>query len=232
MSVYVTGDTHGQFNRLSYKQWSESKNLTRGDYLVVTGDFGLIFHNVESPDEKYWKKWLTSKPWTTLFVCGNHENHPKLNLLPLESKFGGWVGVVAPNIYHLRRGEIYALNDKKVLAFGGALSYDKNQRTEGINWWREEIPSYEDIENALTNLEKHNHTVDYIIGHTCPTRCLSYVSEAIGRGIHVVDPTYEMLEHILTITKFDKFFCGHWHVDREFEDSKYNFLYETIRKIG
>jgi hypothetical protein len=75
---------------------------------------------------------LNERPWTTLVVDGNHDNHDRLNQLPVEEKFGGKVGVIADSIYHLKRGEIYQIQDKKILSFGGAESIDKLSRIEGI----------------------------------------------------------------------------------------------------
>jgi hypothetical protein len=50
MSIYVTGDTHGgmSINRVSYKNWPEGRDLTSEDYLIIAGDFGLIFHTEPS----------------------------------------------------------------------------------------------------------------------------------------------------------------------------------------
>ncbi len=44
--IYATGDTHGEMsiNRLSHKKWDEGKNLSKNDYVIITGDFGLVFH--------------------------------------------------------------------------------------------------------------------------------------------------------------------------------------------
>lgn len=42
MSVWVTGDVHGSIDigKLSGRRWPEGKGLTRGDLLIVCGDFG------------------------------------------------------------------------------------------------------------------------------------------------------------------------------------------------
>ena len=38
--IYITGDTHAQFNRFSTKHFPEQKNMTRDDYVIICGDFG------------------------------------------------------------------------------------------------------------------------------------------------------------------------------------------------
>lgn len=37
-----------------------------------------------SNEEKYWLDWLGDRPWTTLFVDGNHECFPHLAELPVQ----------------------------------------------------------------------------------------------------------------------------------------------------
>ena len=72
MSIYITGDTHGDFRRFSADNFPEGKTLTKKDYVIICGDFGGIWDVKESsPQEKYWLDWLDRKPWTTLFVDGN-----------------------------------------------------------------------------------------------------------------------------------------------------------------
>ena len=39
MSVYITGDTHGGFQRFGSKYFPQQKNMGREDYVIVTGDY-------------------------------------------------------------------------------------------------------------------------------------------------------------------------------------------------
>jgi hypothetical protein len=226
--IFITGDTHGEFSKLSNTNWPISTLLTRDDYIIVTGDAGLIFHPVQSKDEIYWTKWISKKPWNLLMIDGNHENHPKLNQLPREEKFGGIVGKIADNIYHLRRGEIYEIEGKKILTFGGAASIDKAYRTDGISWWAEEVPNYADMENCYRSMEKHNNSVDYIIAHTCPQALAPVIAGRRG-SIAFDDPTQRMLDHITSGCTFRHFFCGHWHEDVSY--GNYHFLYNKIANL-
>ena len=107
MAVFLTGDTHNDFGRLSFKKWKLGKTLTKKDLLIVLGDFGLIFNNTITKDEKYHTAWLNNRPYSIAFVDGNHENHPRLNALPEKEMFGGTVGVIADTIYHFKRDFIF-----------------------------------------------------------------------------------------------------------------------------
>jgi predicted phosphodiesterase len=226
--IYVTGDTHGKFERISHANWPTGRLLDKNDYVIVAGDFGLIFYTRETPEECWWRNWLNERPWTTLFIDGNHENHPTLNELPREEKFGGVVGKVSDSIYHLRRGEIYEIDGKKILTFGGANSIDKNQRVQGISWWPEEIPSYKDMEHCISSMEKHDYSVDLIIAHTCPQVIAPIVTARLGYELYD-DPTQRMLDHIISSCRFDHYFCGHFHVDIDI--GQYHFLYTKIVNV-
>ena len=39
--VYITGDCHAEFRKFYSKRFPEQKQLTRDDYVIVCGDFGL-----------------------------------------------------------------------------------------------------------------------------------------------------------------------------------------------
>ena len=230
MAIYVTGDTHGDFGRFSYKKWHEARSLTKDDIVIIAGDCGLLWSNEPDEQEHYWKLWLSKKPWTTAYVCGNHENHPRLQALPTEQRYSGTVGVIAPNILHFRRGEIYEIQSKKIFTFGGANSIDKEGRTLGVSWWPEELPSYKETDYGLGNLEKHQYAVDFIIAHTAPQDVAEALTNTCGSHADDADPTRAYLQHVCSSTAFSGLYCGHWHVDADL--GRYHFLYERIVRIA
>ena len=69
--IYVTGDTHSDYTRFSTENFPEQRGMTKEDFVIVCGDFGYWRDDRE---QAYWMDWLESKPFTTLFVDGNHEN--------------------------------------------------------------------------------------------------------------------------------------------------------------
>lgn len=225
--IFATGDTHSDYNmlKLSSKKFPEGKTLTKDDYLIITGDFGHVWELDQSKSEKYWMRWFKQKPWTTVFVDGNHENHKRLSELPIEEKFGGKVGVVSDSVYHLKRGEIYTIGEKKIFCFGGAFSRDRIHRRLNISYWEEEVPSYQEMQYAVDNLNKHNNEVDYIITHTAPDALIGMCDMSSD----YIDPTTRFLEFIVNNNKFERFFCGHLHIDRVI--SKYTVLYNDVIEI-
>ena len=231
--LFATGDTHGEhsINRLSNRKFKEAAHLTRQDHVIVCGDFGLIFNNVQTAPERHWTKWLNERPFTALFVDGNHDNHPKLNALPLVPMFGDFVGKVADNIYHLKRGKVYTINGKKIFTMGGAQSTDIAHRIDGISWWKEEVPSFKEFDDALTVLEQHGNEVDYIIGHNCPRTIARIYMAKHGweDDTFKIDPVSRFFDTIIQFVKFKAFYFGHWHDDWTF--GPYNMLYNKVVEI-
>lgn len=229
MAVYLTGDTHNNFGRLSFRKWKSSKTLTKKDLLIILGDFGLIFNNTMTKNEKYLTSWLNNRPYSIAFVCGNHENHPRLYNLPEKEMFGGTVGVIADTIFHLKRGEVYTIEGKKFFTFGGATSIDRSLRIPWVSWWKEEVPSSSEMDHGLQKLEEHQYTVDYILAHTAPENIAQKLIKNLKSFFIDNDPTRVYLEHVCGCANFKNFYCGHWHVECTIDN--YHFLYEDIQQI-
>ena len=71
-----------------------------------------------------WLDWLEEKPFYTVFIDGNHENHLRLDTYPVKQWNGGLVHEIRPHVLHLIRGEIFAIENKKFFVMGGAASHD------------------------------------------------------------------------------------------------------------
>ena len=216
--IYITGDCHKDFSRFTLENFSEQGSMTRDDYVIICGDFGGVWWNrydTGAAVDKFDLNWLQDKPFTTLFVDGNHENFDELYQYPVKGWGGGRVRELRPNVLHLMRGEIYELSGKKIFTFGGAKSYDirdgiiewdkedqwketaRQWKIDGrifrINhwsWWEQELPTQDEIDNAYKNLEQHNYEVDYIITHCCPNIVLkAYFEKKVQNfpGIHAYE---------------------------------------------
>jgi hypothetical protein len=228
--IFVTGDTHGDpIRRLSSKNFPEGKDLTKDDFVIIVGDFGVLWLNEPDKQEHYVLKWLQEKPWTTLFIDGNHENHKRLANLPVEEKFGGKVGVVRSSIYHLKRGELYLIGGKTFFCFGGACSWDRYHRTLDVSYWEEEVPNYAEMEYGLKQLESVQYKVDYILTHTLPRlliEMLGFSKEPPnGKG----DATTKYLDHIANCATFKKWYFGHMHINKNLR--KFKCLFEDVDEI-
>lgn len=224
--IYITGDTHipTDIGKLNSKKFPEQKGLTEKDYLIICGDFGGVWDN--SNEEKYWIKWLQDKNFTTLFVDGNHENFTVLNEFPTVSFCGGRAHKINDKLYHLMRGQIYTIDNKRLFAFGGASSHDKAFRKEGVNWWAEELPDKSELKTAIDNLEKHEWNVDYVITHCAPTSVQQKIS-----GEYETNELTDFFEELKTKLLYKEWFFGHYHTDLEI-DEKHRCLFEGIISIN
>lgn len=232
----LTGDIHGSHSirKLSSKNFHYNDitpPLTKNDYLIITGDFGLIFFPEGSQydkEDKYWLRWLEEKPWTTLFVDGNHESFPRLNLYPEEMWNGGRVHRISDSIFHLMRGQVFTIDDKKFFVVGGGRSHDIEFRTKDVDWWEQEIPSKEERDEAVRNLEKHDWKVDYVITHDAPT---SIANRLIDSPDRKPDEFTDWLEKIANNLEFNQWFFGHHHKDEELMDGMFQAMYHDIAVV-
>ena len=120
--LYFTGDTHGDFSRFRHKRFPEQEGLTKEDYVLICGDFGGVWNR--SKEQGFWLDWLDEKPYTTLFVTGNHENYDLLSEFPVSSWRGGQVQRIRPSVLHLMRGQIFDIDGKRIFTMGGASCHD------------------------------------------------------------------------------------------------------------
>ena len=120
--IYITGDTHGDWvSRLNTNAFPEQKEMTKDDYVIVCGDFGIWN---DTKQERYNLDWLEDKPFTTLFVDGNHSNFDRLYTMPVSEWHGGKVHFIRPSVIHLMRGQVFNIEGKTFWTFGGASSHD------------------------------------------------------------------------------------------------------------
>lgn len=245
--IFVTGDTHSRndIRKLYPGVWKQGKLLNKNDYLIIAGDFGVLWWEYPDDLEMALRQWYQEQPWTTLFIDGNHENMPRLLNLPTVRKFGSTVGKINDSLFYLRRGHIYTIEGKKIFCFGGAKSIDKASRNEGISWWPEEESSFKEQTYGLIQLEEVNYDVDYIITHTGPASMVDELDRLCAlqftlenpnlkqpittMGFEPNDNTTKFLEEVRKNTKFKKWYFGHFHCDIEGEG--FRVLYQDVVQL-
>lgn len=245
--IIVTGDIHGNpFQRLNLENFPEGKTFTKEDYVIILGDFGLVWD--DSAMEHSCLDWLENKPWTTLFIDGNHENYDLLNKFPIEEWGGGRVQKIRSSVIHLLRGEVYDIGGYKFLAMGGARSHDiqdgvlevgdprikiwkkddfKLFRINHISWWEEEIPNEEERKNALKNLAENDYKVDYILTHEAPSSDVVLMDHLL---YHPDEYSRWLEMEIRQKVKYKKWFFGHYHLNLDVNE-KETCLFERRTRI-
>ncbi len=223
--IYITGDTHGDRLRFIEGNMQGEPEWTKDDYLIVCGDFGYVFKDSEI--ENQFLDYLENKPYTICFCDGNHENFTRIYEYPEKVWNGGRVHVIRKNVFHLMRGNVFEIEGKSFFVMGGAYSIDKYMREEGYSWWKEELPSDSEYKEATSNLEKCQKTVDFVISHTAPKEIIYRMGKyPDGHDMELTG----FLEWVMYEIMFEKWFFGHWHMDRNVTD-KFRAVFFDVVKI-
>ena len=247
MSIYVTGDCHGGFQRLTTRNFPQLKGMSRDDYMIIAGDHGGVWAGEQA--DGHHLNWLEDKPFTTLFVDGNHENFDLLNAYLEQEWHGGRVHVVRPHVLHLMRGQVFDIGRFTWFTMGGAASHDiqdsildpaapdferrywmlrrMNARFRVLihSWWPEEMPSEAEYTEAEVNLERAGWCVDCILTHCAPTSIAQRLNQH-----YQPDRLTDFLEAVRQRCRFSKWFCGHYHVNQMI-DERFVIQWEQISRV-
>jgi Icc-related predicted phosphoesterase len=181
--VVFAGDWHGNL------LWATSRIQSIGSSGVKTilhvGDFGIwpgasgkrYLQGVENTCERH--------DVDILITPGNHEDWGRLTTLwanpkRRDSKTRRALPVyLSDHVQVLPRGHRFTIDETTFLSFGGAASVDKHLRTEGVDWWSEEMPSEADVETAIAG-----GRVDVLVTHDSPERewCVPAVRDTLARN--------------------------------------------------
>lgn len=199
-SVLVLGDCHAAWPWLG-----AALSVLQPDICLVAGDFG------------WWPK-LLPLPHTVLppvllertelhFLDGNHEDHPALRRAAPRGCFEPVE--LAPRIIYHPRGSVMRLPDGRTVFFaGGGKSVDRAFRTEGRDWFAEEVLVREDLPSELPR-------ADVVISHTLPAAF--GVKKFLGKRLPPErfdvspDPGCAVLDAVLEACRPALWLGGHFH---------------------
>ena len=198
--IFITGDMHGELQVFNERKLGQIK---KGDTLIVTGDFGFIWD--QSKEELKNLKKLSKKKYDILFVEGAHENLELLRQYDEVDFCGGRAYRIEPNIYCLKRGDIYTIEERSVFALGGGLPPFEDQGEENPP----SMPTDEELNYAVEQLQARGREVDLIITHEAPAS----VKKLIDRRAAINDLNI-FLDTVVHNTRYGKWFFGSLHQDR------------------
>lgn len=206
--IYVTGDMHGEEQRLYSRSM---KRLSEGDTLIVCGDFGFVWDG--SAREKKLIDYLGSRKYNVCFIDGTHENFDLLDKCRMTVWNGGKVHRVSGNLFHMMRGQIFTVEGFRIFTFGGGESTDREMRTEHISWWKEEMPTPAELEEGAKAIDEVNCDVDFIITHEPPSIVKSTMLLRAGEtdSVNKLNGYFEQLNRVC---KFKHWYFGSMHEDR------------------
>ena len=165
--IGLAGDWHGN----SSYGIRAFKNLVQSgaEVVIQLGDFGIWPREDDSvPMVNALEQVCKRTGVPLLFIDGNHEHHDFLDSLTPDDS---GVSQLSEHIFHLRRGTVWEWRGVSFLAFGGARSIDKQWRTEGVDWFPQEVYTVEEANEAIANANsKGLSSVDVLLTHDYPSR--------------------------------------------------------------
>jgi 3-oxoacid CoA-transferase subunit A len=99
----------------------------------------------------------------------------------------------------------------------------------GYNWFEDEQPSDEIKEKVERVLSERDWKIDVVLSHTCPLRYepaevfLSMIDQS-----SVDKSTEQWLGTIESRLHYERWFCGHYHTDKEIDKIRFMFQDYTM----
>jgi predicted phosphohydrolase len=242
--IWIIGDTHGFPKLKKYCNYilnnyiSESSILNNNDILLQLGDLGIIWNDIDYNEylleENDNLKWIDRLPFKVCTILGNHCNWSRIlsNEFKDIEMFGSTVRKLSNNLFYLKRGNIYNINNKSFYCLGGGRSVDKQIRLiYNLGWWKEEEASEEELNISTTNLENVNYNVDYILTHETNQSIVDLLIKKNKLSRFNPSITEQYLESIKNKLTYKYHFFGHYHLDINKPKEKYACLYNDIYYI-
>lgn len=199
--------------------------------LIILGDAGINYC-LNDEDIRY-KEYLKRFKIKLFCIRGNHEERPEnINSYKEVEMFGGKVFIEDdyPNLIFAKDGEVYNIDGKSVLVIGGAYSVDKEYRIMyGYKWFKDEQLITKEMNNILDKVKgKH---FDIVLTHTCPYKYEPIEVFMKGLDQSKVDKSTEhFLDEIEENIDYDKWYCGHYHTEKQID--KIEFMFGRIKVFG
>ena len=223
--IFITGDTHGEFFRFNHLKQTDD------DMVIILGDVGLNYY-LNNKDKKL-KDFVKLYKLKLFCIQGNHEERPEnISSYKEVDMFGGKVFIEEeyPEYIFAKNGEVYNIDGKSVLVVGGAYSVDKDYRIrKGYRWFKDEQLTEKEKEEILKKYSgKH---IDIILSHTCPLKYeptetfLSFIDQS-----KVDKSMEEFLDLVEEAVDYDKWYCGHYHIEKKID--KIEFMFGRIKDFN
>jgi hypothetical protein len=210
MKVGLAGDWHGD------RLWTKNAIYTLGragiKRVYHLGDFGIGWpgawpYFIDSVED-----WCKANDLTLWVTPGNHENWDWIN-----SRSYGESGVYAMthSTFLLRRNTRFELGGRTFVSLGGAPSIDFPFRTQGVDWWAEEMITYEDVIRC-----REDGYADVMLCHDAPSGGTDEVQRILDnpdptmwtdRGLRYAHEGHALMTHAIAGVRPKVYAHGHFH---------------------
>lgn len=232
--TFVTGDCHGSLDKVI--NFIKKFDLKEGDSIIVCGDLALAWRKDQKDYNYHIENYEANCNGVNLYwIDGNHENFDIIKSWNCEKEIYN----NSPHIHYCPRGSELIIgvevNEnhtilRKCLCLGGADSVDKFRRTKHLSWWEEETITEDDIRDIEGNYY-------YVFTHCCPysvfnsNRIYLCTLDNITESNAIHESEY-ILDKVKDNIKFEKWFFGHYHVNKELEDGKFQCLLDDFIELS
>ena len=231
--IFITGDKHRDFRHMSSEL--SRLNACNTDLVILLGDVGLNYDN--GPFDLLGKAELARIGCDFLCVHGNHERRPDSVDIVWSYSSVPWNGGTVfqesdfPTLLFAKDGEFYTINQKSVLAIGGAYSVNKKYLLAMKRpWFYDEQLFKNEKEEVLQKITEHGNQADIILSHTCPHDHMPRESFLNGIDQLNIDCSMELfLQKISSTIRYQAWYCGHYHVEKD--NDRVHFLFQTVKTI-
>lgn len=241
-SLIMIGDLHGHWDEIS--QFILKHNITKTCFYQV-GDFGIgLVDNQEALLHEL-NGYLKQTSNCLYVIRGNHDNPKFFD----EDRLEVFSHIKFLPDFTLLDIQVFDsdgnLNQKRILNIGGAISIDRSERTEGLDYFKNEGIQFDNIPTEFFNEKKY---VDIIVTHTAPYwiyPCL-ILSSCVNEETKLKDPSLvkELLEERVSLGEIithpnlqnefiDKVQCfyGHFHDSATMESNGMEFSLLNINEF-
>ena len=110
-----------------------------------------------------------------------------------------------------------------------AESEDADMRTRGKCWWKEEMPSNEELMNGAENLKDAGYQVNYVLSYEAPAIAKDFIRLHTNQNIHIT-PLNTYLQELMKSVEYAHWYFGSLHMDLNIS-KKMTAVFNEIIKI-
>lgn len=133
---------------------------------------------------------------------------------------------------HLRRGELFTIDGLNFFTLGGARSVDRGRRVAHKTWWKQEIPTQEELAYALDKFNNNKNRINYVLTHEAPFDVIPLMVAPVYQEPDYSFPQFLscLYREIREFDNFKQWIFGHYHQDRGL-DSRTRVIYNDIIEL-
>lgn len=228
--VLIAGDSHGNTGWVA--QLAQTAVAHGCDLILQVGDFGYFPAHAEG------SRFLTAVDaacdvlgvdlW---FIDGNHDDHESLASI----RHAPEPVALTDRVSYLSRGLRVDLGGVSFGFLGGAFSVDWRQRTNGIDWWPDEVTEVDDVERL------GDRPLDVLVTHDAPAGIELASWQLPGSDQIRADEVRFLIKRAVEATTPRVAIHGHWHhgyeselgwIDRSESDRTGELVWRSTRAVG